>query len=371
MAQSTAQDVAAGDRAETSGISMTQLPASTETRRHAALGRSQRPEARGLAPALTGIGRPGFVQDAAGATRLRSVGQPLARRTRRLHDRFGRRLVGSGLVHGLVLLLLALSFAQPEGGKLQEPQAVEMLYDRSGSAGMVGPSNAETGGSPPAAPKPVPDLQPPAPVPPSATVPSVAEMPPLPELQIPEPLPQPLPAPAPPTTAKAEPQKVPVRRQAQRSASPFSNPMDLSFSQAPTPPRRLRGRPAGSAAPVDLSLGPLVRNGRLVTPYASTSSIKGVSDDYGDEIGAWIRRHMYYPEDAARRGEDGPSHVHVVLDRQGRVKSVRLVNSSGSYALDDATMGIFRNAQLPPVPPDMSGNSFDVDLTIDYILLRQ
>lgn len=367
MAQSGAQDVAAGDRAETSGNLMIQSPASTRTRRQPVAGPTQRPEARGAAPPLTGGPRPGFVDDAA-AARLRPAGQPLARRTRRLHSRLGGRLAGSGLVHGLVLVLLALSFAQPEGGKLQEPQAVEMMYDRSGSAGMASPSNAETGGGspPPAVAKPVPDLQPPAPVPPAEAAPPLPDIPRLPELQVPEPLP----APAPPT-AKAEPQKAPQRQAAKPSSSPLSHPMDLSFSKVPTPPRRLHGRPAGSGAPMDLSLGPLVQNGRLLTPYASTSSIKGVSDDYGDEIGAWIRRHMYYPEDAARRGEDGPSHVHVVLDRQGRVKSVRLVNSSGSFALDDATMGMFRNARLPPVPPDMSGNSFDVDLTIDYILLRQ
>jgi protein TonB len=351
------QDVAAGDRAEISGISMSQ-PTRLQTRRPP----PQRHEARGAAPALAGASRPAFVRQAVPRARLDRVGLPLASRTRRIRDRIGRRLAGSGLVHGLVLALLSLLFAQHDGRPPQEQTPVDMVYDHPGQAGTVGPSSPDTAGTPPAA-KPVPQLQPPAPVPP-AEPPPVPEIPKLPELQVPEPLPVPVPVPPPP------PQQVPIRRQAQPSTSPFSHPMDLSFSQAPSLPRARHGRPAGSTAPMDLSLGPLVRDGRLLTPYASTSSIKGVSDDYGDEIGAWIRRHMFYPEEAARRGEDGPSHVQVVLDRQGQVKSIRLVNSSGSHALDDATEGMFRNARLPPVPPDMTGNSFDVDLTIDYILIR-
>ena len=353
--------VAAGDQAETSGISMMQPSASTRTRRTATrLGPSLRPEARGAAPVLAGVARPGFVGHAEAEALLDATGQPLAARRRRIRDRFGRRLAGSGLVHGVVLVLLSVMFAQHEGGRPQEQAPVDMVYEKPGTSGMAGPSSPEEAASPPPA-KPMPDLRPPTPLPP-AEPPPVPETVPLPELQVPEALPKPSPPP---------PQQAPTRPQAQRSNSPLSHPMDLSFSQAPVPPRARRGRAGGSGAPIDLSMGPMVQGGKLLTPYASTSSIKGVSDDYADEIGAWIRRHMYYPEEAAKRGEDGPSHVHVVLDRQGRVTGIRLVDSSGSVLLDDATQGMFRNAKLPPVPPDMSGNSFDVDLTIDYILLRR
>ncbi len=305
------------------------------------------------------MARPGFVRQAATQARLYAAGQPLARRSRRIRDRIGQRLAGSGIVHALVLVLLSVMVAQhQEGGNPPQQAPVEMMYERPGSSGMVGVGSPDAGAGS-SATKPVPDLKPPVPMPP-AEPPPVPEAVPLPEAEVPEPLPKPSPQP---------PTEVPPRRQADRS-SPLSNPMNLSFSQAPSPQRSRRARPGGSGAPIDMSLGPMVQGGRLLTPYASATSIKGVSDDYADEIGSWIRRHMYYPEEAARRGEDGPSHVHVVLDRQGRVNSIRLVTSSGSFLLDDATQGMFRNATLPPVPPDMSGNSFDVDLTIDYILIR-
>lgn len=376
--------VAAGDQAETSGISMIE-PSSTgqragssqllksqgsgeardeRTSRRDVLPPLLRPVARGGAPTLAGTSRPGFEPETDSTLPLDMPGQPLTRRTRRIQDRLGRRVAGSTFVHALLVLLSVLYAQQKEGGKPQEQAPVEMLYDRPGSAGMAGPSSPDNAGTPPSkAAKPAPELQPPAPLPP-VEPPPVPETVPSPQMEVPEPLPKPQEQPTPP---------VPLRPQAQSKArsSPFSHPMDLSFSQPPTPRRARRGRAAGSGAAVDLSVGPLVQGGHLLTPYASATSIKGVSDDYGDEISAWIRRHMYYPEEAAKQGQDGPSHVHVVLDRQGKVKSVRLVDSSGSYLLDAATTGMFDNAQLPPVPPDMSGNSFDVDLTIDYILIRK
>ena len=204
------------------------------------------------------------------------------------------------------------------------------------------------------------------PAPPPVPIPDLEPVPPVP--------PPPLPVETPRPQQRTEPMRIPLRTAPAPSrttrSSAFSNPMDLSFSQSqPGPSRSRTGRPSGSRAPVDLSLGPLVKNGHLNTPFA-TVGIKGVSDDYGAEIDSWIKRHLYYPPEAAQRGEDGNSHVHVVIDREGHVKSVRLVNSSGSFALDDSTQGMFRNAKLPPVPPDMTGDHFDIDLTVDYILMR-
>ncbi len=299
------------------------------------------PEPQGTAPALHGAARPGFVADAAPAAVLDRVDQPLVRRRRRLRDRIGGILAASGLIHLAVLALLALSYRHPPGGPPQEAQPVEMLYENPGRSGMVGEPNS----APVPQTKPMPTPAPPTRLPPMEAPPPV----PLPELPSAEAVPKPLPHPKP-----------------AQNNSPLSHPMNLSFA-----PPRPHHRRAGSGGSIDLSLGPMVQNGQINTPYASTSSIHGVSSDYEQELGDWIRRHMYYPEDAAERGEDGPSSVKVVLDRQGHVKSIKLVNSSGSYALDDATEGMFRGATLPPIPPDMKGPTFDVDLTIDYILLRR
>ncbi len=168
------------------------------------------------------------------------------------------------------------------------------------------------------------------------------------------------------TARKASHQK----QQHSHASSPFDSLMDLSLDQSSAPPRPRRGRSGGSGGPIDLSIGPMVQNGKLNAPYSTRSTTRGVSDGYAEEVDAWIRHHMYYPEDAARDGEEGPSSVHVVIDREGRVRSVRLTNQSGSYRLDASTTGMFHGAQLPPVPPGIPGDHFDLDVTINYILLR-
>ncbi len=335
-------------------------------------------EPRGVAPQVAAP-PPGHQPSPIQRARVAMAGLPLARRVRFHGGRLDRLLGGSTALHAILLVLLAVLYrieGRPRPPADQPP--VEMVFGRSGMVGN--PVSADNGsGHPPPRTAPTPPVPPtPEPQPqPTPEPPEVSTEPPpplpVPELEplptpdvLPEPQPEPRPQPRPPT-------RIPLRTarptHTQRS-SPFANPQDFSFSQGePGPARSRGGRVSGSHAPVDLSLGPLVKNGRLNTPFA-TIGIRGVSDDYGSEIDAWIKRHLYYPPEAAQRGEDGPSHVHVEIDRSGRVKSVALVSSSGSYALDDATEGMFRAARLPPVPPDMEGDHFDIDLTVNYILIH-
>lgn len=185
------------------------------------------------------------------------------------------------------------------------------------------------------------------------------------------------PSPAPVISAKqrseTEKKKISHKQNSVRRAdnNPFAHPMDLSFNSAPSStPQHYRSRHAGKGRGIDMSLGPLSMNGQINAPYHTRTMVKGVSSDYGREIDQWVRAHMFYPEDAANNGEEGPSSVHVVIDRTGRVTAVRLTGQSGSYSLDAATSGMFQGAKLPPVPPDMSGDHFDLDVTINYILIR-
>ena len=297
------------------------------------------------------------------------AGLPLLRRTRLQRTRLERLLGGSAIGHALLLAGLALLYArQARLQAPQEPPAVEMVYGQSGLIGQpVSPDQAGGGRPAEQAAPPVPPQEPTVntdlpPIPPPVPIPDLSPLP-----TPPPPPPQPKPEQA---QRQSQPTRIPLRAAPSRRASnPFAHPMDLSFAE-PGPPRARSGHASGSGSSIDLSLGPLVKNGQLNTPFA-TVGVKGVSDDYGAEIDSWIRRHLYYPPDAAQRGEDGPSHVHVTIDRSGHVKSVRLVDSSGSVALDDSTEGMFRGRTLPPVPPDMVGDHFDIDLTVNYILERR
>lgn len=160
--------------------------------------------------------------------------------------------------------------------------------------------------------------------------------------------------------------------QPRKTNSPFDNVTNLNFNENPQSSHRKTNRiPAqGSRSAINMSTGPLVKNGKINVPYANKVSIKGVTADYGNELSAWIYRHLYYPLDAAKRGEDGTPSVHIAINRDGHVVSVDLTKSSGSEALDAAITGMFRNAQLPKTPPDLP-DPFTVDIEVNYILIRR
>ncbi|MBS1033346.1 energy transducer TonB [Gluconobacter cerinus] len=296
--------------------------------------------------------------------------------------------ISAGL-HAAVLALLLTQHQGVHGSPAgsEQPQ-VEMVFDQPPSkSSMQGPRANDQGGAPPPPPaqsqeetqqeQQQPEQQQSAPTP-AVPTPETPSAPPVPEESSSE-LPKTTPSP------QVTPGAAPSQRSTQTTShshrahrsnrsqnnNPFAHPMDLSFGEQPSPYRHRRGRAAGSGGPIDMSLGPLSMNGAINAPYQTRTSVKGVSEDYGSEIDRWIRSHMYYPEDAARAGEDGPSSVHVVLDRFGHVKTVRLTGQSGSYSLDAATTGMFQGAKLPPVPPDMKGDHFDIDVTINYILIRR
>lgn len=313
-------------------------------------------------------------------------------------DRLSGPTAASALVHVLLLAAMLATVPHREGGQATSQPQVQMMFERSGSSGLAGPNTAlpNEGREAAATPKPT---SPPPPTgqeteeaqqaTPDLVAPDAAAPSPLPETpsqqamlqSAPKPQPQAAVPPAQPTPPKpavrpsekrssSRPMRLRMRGTPapSTSTSPFSHPMDLSF--APTSEHGASRPRHGSGRSVDLSLGPMVRNGQLNVPYAS-AGIRGVSDDYGELLQEWIQRHLYYPQAAADRGEDGVSGVHVSIDRSGHVLSIDATTRSGHEILDDATSGMFRNARLPPVPPDMIGPHFDIDLKIHYILVHQ
>ncbi|MBS0562007.1 MAG: energy transducer TonB [Proteobacteria bacterium] len=244
--------------------------------------------------------------------------------------------------------------------------------------------------TPPAPPEPAPS--PPAPPPEPAPPPQAAPARPAPEMSLqppPEatqgiPLPPPLPVPQPPPAAprrpapsaaapsRAEPPRPQRAPAPPRNPNAFPAPMEFSFGgPRPYAAQRHAAPPVpGGRAPIDFSLGSYLRGVGEARPFAKFYG-GDPGPDWRNALRAWLDRHAYYPEDARRLGEDGPVTVRVVANRNGRVESVQLVGRSGSQFLDMATLGLMRDAVLPPFPPDANDPTFTFDLTIDYILLRR
>jgi len=70
------------------------------------------------------------------------------------------------------------------------------------------------------------------------------------------------------------------------------------------------------------------------------------------QLAAHIERFKRYPAEARSRGEQGIAKVAFKIDHQGHLLGSRIVQSSGSAALDQETLAMLARAQPMPPPPD-------------------
>jgi TonB family protein len=58
------------------------------------------------------------------------------------------------------------------------------------------------------------------------------------------------------------------------------------------------------------------------------------------------------------------------VDHNGRVSQLELASKSGSQWLDLGALSIFRDAYLPPLPPDMPEQQIPFHVTIHFVIVR-
>jgi protein TonB len=76
-----------------------------------------------------------------------------------------------------------------------------------------------------------------------------------------------------------------------------------------------------------------------------------------------------YPEEAARRGESGRGELRFVLRKDGSVRTVEIVNSSGVRILDRYIENAIRMAQpFPPIPMSITDDVLPISINFNYVL---
>ena len=220
--------------------------------------------------------------------------------TRQRLTRYSASLAMVLAVHA-VAILLALNW--PTTKPIELPPAAMMVE----MAPMPEPAQ-------PPPPKVVPPPQPPAPEE-ELPMPKVAEAP-KPTIALPKP-PKPKPKPQPPKPKKEEP------------------------PQEKPPAEKTVDTPPGPPAPVVKS----------AAPAPSVESNSNALPDWQNALRARLAKFKQYPEEARRRGLQGTVLLRFVVDASGGVLSYEIAKSSGSAALDRATLEMIRRAQPLPAPP--------------------
>jgi TonB family protein len=136
-------------------------------------------------------------------------------------------------------------------------------------------------------------------------------------------------------------------------------------------PRPAPGRPAGPRAPLDFSLDPRLLEGR--TSPDRTVQVRGaqVGPDWSNAFRRWLDQNLRYPQRAIQDGDSGTVQVRITANPDGTVRQVRLLRPSASPALNSGTSMPFVGARLPAFPPGSDPNGVEVDLTVNYILIRR
>jgi periplasmic protein TonB len=217
---------------------------------------------------------------------------------------------------------------------------------------------------PPAPPLPVIKLPPPPPAPPVPAPPAPAPPPPAPQVDTSQaemniempPLPQfapPLPPPPAPPTREAR--RAPSR---QRNALGGVMMGGMSFSGG--------GGSGGNGSGLNLSLP------ETQMPGSGTDlAIKGdAGADWDAELRQWVEEHKYYPEGAGMMDQQGTVVIHFIVNRAGHVSGLSFVSSSGYALLDQAWLGLFRGADLPPFPANAKSDTAEITASMRFEILR-
>lgn len=297
--------------------------------------------------------------------------------------RWGASLLVILLLHLVVGYYLVALHRTPMPARLPPPESV--LID-------LAPAPAPAP-EPPPPPPPTPAVVPPQPLLPPVTAPK----PPLEQLAPPEPLP--------PVSTESLP-PLPEAPSAETAAPPPAEPLPPPPAQilppAPTEPPapaaplapRLTDLPSvpppllrPNIPPVQQAQPAPTKPARAQAPAAQPEpsvdqqpqAQPAAPADYGSSqlnnpIRMWqiavIRRlhpFMHWPPGAPPMVNQAAPVVHVTIDRQGRILSVRVAQSSGYPVFDHSATRAFKRAEtLPPPPPELLNDQLSFDMTMTF-----
>jgi protein TonB len=146
--------------------------------------------------------------------------------------------------------------------------------------------------------------------------------------------------------------------------APLALPTPPPLPPAPQP-QRLARRP--SRARSSALSGVMVMNGLSFSGAGSPSG--GFTQGMNLNL-SQSRQRAYYPEIAGEMGQSGTSVIRFTVNRAGHVSHLEIVSPTGYALLDQAWLGLFRGADLPPFGPDATSNSITVTASMHFEIIR-
>lgn len=191
--------------------------------------------------------------------------------------------------------------------------------------------------------------------------------------QKPEP-PQPVAPPEPPAPEPIKP-KVEPQPKPKPIEKPLPTPTVVKDEPAlRTPPSTtevIAVAPKVDAPPSPVPPAPIVapEPPKPTTPVVSQADMDDARGRYSNTLWGAISKHKQYPKIAQMRGWQGDAVVELLLDGNGKLKSKKIIQSSGHDVLDKQALEMVEKAAPYPIPPEvLRGNNFTITVPIPFKL---
>ncbi|HEY6335913.1 MAG TPA: TonB family protein, partial [Alphaproteobacteria bacterium] len=165
-----------------------------------------------------------------------------------------------------------------------------------------------------------------------------------------------------PPAPKVKQPPAPVPQQLVKTPEPAPAPKPPAAPDK-TPPQ-VAALPPSSSNKGQPALAP-ARPNEDSSPVRVESNMRGQGggDRYLNELRDDIVSNLIYPN--AARGESGVARYAMLVNRRGYLLQLRLVQTSGSTALDRAGMDAIQNtAPFRPLPPNIMGESIGIEAVL-------
>jgi protein TonB len=101
----------------------------------------------------------------------------------------------------------------------------------------------------------------------------------------------------------------------------------------------------------------------------SQAEINAALNGYNNALWGKIGKYKQYPKIAQMRGWQGEVIVELLLDGNGKLKSKKILTSSGFDVLDKQALDMIDKAAPFPSPPEaLRGSSFSITVPIPFKL---
>jgi protein TonB len=178
----------------------------------------------------------------------------------------------------------------------------------------------------------------------------------------PEALPKPEATPEPEPIAEPQPVLKPTPATLKKPTPPAAHPVPKVT--APVQPQKAAFSAPAPAAPSPPKIA------RPAPPGPSNDSLTSADDlrRWQQALAAHLERYKTYPRQARLLRQQGVVSINITIDQAGRVIAATLHQSSGSAALDAATLDLIQRAPPLPKPPIAAQGTMNAVVPLRYQL---